>query len=161
MKIKAIQNWVNLSVNSGLALLGLGFALCFSTAAHAEFRSVVPAKAIMFDAPSVEASKVYIMSQGYPLEIIVDLGAWVKVRDQQGGLSWIESKNLASKRTVLVTTAAEIKASENIDSALVASIEKDVVLELVSPKIKNGWVNVKHRDGATGYIQSSAIWGLN
>ena len=115
----------------------------------------------MYDAPSAEASKIFILNQGYPVEIIVNLGQWLKVRDQLGGLSWVESKNLASKRTVLVTAKTDIKSAEDSASILVATVEKDVVLELVSPSNKNGWIKVKHRDGVTGFVQASAVWGAN
>jgi len=26
---------------------------------------------------------------------------------------------------------------------------------------KNGWVKVKHRDGITGFVQASSVWGAN
>jgi len=146
-----------------LILLSLTLlSLVFSYSAQAlEYRSIAAPKAILFDAPSAEATKIYILNQGYPVEVIVNLGAWIKVRDQLGSLSWVEGKNLNSKRTVLVTTKTDIKSAEDSTSALVATVEKDVVLEMLSPIIKNGWVKVKHRDGITGYIQSSAVWGAN
>ena len=56
-------------------------------------------------------ARLYILVSGYPVEIIVNLGDWIKVRDQLGGLSWVESKNLASKRTVLVIAKTDIKSS--------------------------------------------------
>lgn len=137
-------------------------SLLFSFSAFAiEFRSVLPAKAVLYDAPSKEATKLYILSGGYPVEILVSLGDWTKVRDQLGALSWVESKLLSSKRTVLVTSKSDIKLAEDANSALVATVEKDVVLELVSPSIKNGWVKVKHRDGIIGFVQASVLWGLN
>jgi SH3-like domain-containing protein len=142
----------------GLVLL----SLVFSCSAFAlEFRSVVSARAILYDAPSKEANKLYIFSSGYPVEVIVNLGDWLKVRDQLGSLSWIENKSLSSKRMVLVIAKADIKSTEDIASALVATVEKDVVLELVSTVIKNGWIKVKHRDGITGFVQASSVWGLS
>lgn len=146
----------------GIALLCLGFSLGFSLSAHAaEFRSILPNKAITYDAPSAASNKLYIMHQGYPVEVIVNLGAWVKVRDQQGGLSWLEGKDLDTKRMVLVTDQTDIRVAESAESALLATIEKDILLELLSPNINHGWVKVKHRDGIVGYIQSSAIWGVH
>ncbi len=95
-----------------LIIIGLVTSLLFvQSVAALEFRSVSVAKAILYDAPSAEASKVFILSQGYPVEIIVNLGNWIKVRDQLGGLSWVESKNLANKRTVLVATKTDIKSA--------------------------------------------------
>jgi SH3-like domain-containing protein len=137
-------------------------SLVFSCSAFAlEFRSVVSARAILYDAPSKEANKLYIFSSGYPVEVIVNLGDWLKVRDQLGSLSWIENKSLSSKRMVLVIAKADIKSTEDIASALVATVEKDVVLELVSTVIKNGRIKVKHRDGITGFVQASSVWGLS
>ena len=148
----------------GLAALA---CLVFSFSAQAlEFRSVVPPKAILYDAPSKEASKLFILSGGYPVEVIVNLGDWTKVRDQLGSLSWIENKKLSSRRMVLVIAKADIKSAEDAASALVAIVEKDVMLEIVlpnqgTPVIKNGWVKVKHRDGITGFVQANKLWGVN
>ena len=143
-------------------MLSLGFSIFLAMPAHsAEFRSILPVKVIAYDAPSSEAKKLYVMSQGYPVEVIVNLGAWVKVRDQLSGLSWVDGASLDKKRTVLVTDNTEIKVAESPESKLLATVEKDVVLELLSPAINKGWVKVKHRNGVAGYIQSSAIWGLH
>ena len=142
----------------GLALL----SLVFSFSAYAlEFRSVVPPKAVLYDAPSKEATKLFILSGGYPVEVIVNLGDWTKVRDQLGSLSWIENKQLSSRRMVLVVAKTDIRMAEDATSALLATVDKDVVLELVSPGIKNGWVKVKHRDGITGFLQIGSLWGAN
>lgn len=136
-----------------LALLpGIALAL--------DYRSVVPPKAILYDAPSVQGKKLYVVAQGYPVEVIVNLGDWLKVRDNRGSLSWIESKQLVAKRMVLVTAAqAEVRQSADAAAPLVFRAEKDVVLELIEPGT-NGWVKVRHRDGLVGYIQSASVWGL-
>ena len=147
------------SLTLGLAAFA---SLVFSISAHAlEFRSVTPAKAVLYDAPSLEATKLYILNAGYPVEIIVDLGDWLKVRDQQGGLSWIQNKHLTTKRTVLTIEKADIKSAEDADSSILAIVEKDISLELISPIINNGWVKVKHRDGIMGFVHASALWGAN
>jgi len=151
----------SLWLNPSLILLSLGFSLSLPMPAQAaDFRSILPVKAITYDAPSAASKKLYIMNHGYPVEVIVNLGEWVKVRDQRSGLSWVEGKDLATKRTVVVTDNTDIKEAGNAASKLLATVEKDVVLDLVSANIANGWVKVKHRDGIVGYIQSSAIWGL-
>jgi SH3-like domain-containing protein len=150
-----------LGLNPSLVSVSLGFCLCLTGQVQAaDFRSILPAKAIAYDAPSTESTKSYIMTQGYPVEVIVNLREWIKVRDQRGGLNWLEGKDLDIKLTVLVTGLAEIKLAESAESTLLATVEKDVVLEVVSPGINQGWVKVKHRDGIIGYIQSRAIWGL-
>lgn len=127
--------------------------------AAAEFRAVSVPKAIVYDSPSAQSKKLYLLGQGYPVEVIVNLAEWVKVRDQQGGLSWIDAKQLSTKRTLLIISPVEIKQTPDTAGAVVARVEKDVVVDLLEPA-KNGWVKVKHRDGVLGFIQTSAVWGL-
>ena len=63
---------------------------------------------------------------------------------------------------MLVTVSrAEIRQGPDSSSSLVANVEKDVVLEVVEAKLNNGWIKVKHRDGASGYILISSTWGFN
>lgn len=127
-----------------------------------EFKSVGTSKAILYDAPSSAAKKILLLSQGYPVEVIVNLGEWLKVRDAQGSISWIESKHLSGKRTVMViATNAEMRSSADATSKLLAMLEKDVVLEIDDTKLTNGWLKVKHRDGMSGFILISSVWGFN
>lgn len=141
----------------------IGAALLALTAfsAHAiEYRSVAVDAAILYDGPSAQARKTFLLSRYYPVEIIVTLDKWVKVRDASGALAWIETKNLSDRRTVLVTApVADVRQSPSATAPLVFQAEKDVALELVEYD-SSGWVKVKHRDGQTGYIQVSQVWGL-
>ena len=132
-----------------------------SQSAYAEFRSVTSAKTILSEAPSATTKRVYLVGEGYPLEIIVNLGDWLKVRDPYGTLSWVESKNLQSKRTVIVKAdKANIYKEPESKSTLVATIEKDVVIELSDPLITNGWIKVRYQQDLDGYIQTSQVWGI-
>ncbi len=58
--------------------------------------------AVLYDAPSAKAKKLYVVSHGYPVEVLVVVEGWSKVRDAAGELTWIESKQLSDKRTVVV-----------------------------------------------------------
>jgi|SRR5450830_38316 len=137
-------------------------ALLPLSAAALEYRSVAVSKAVLYDAPSSSSKKVLLLSQYYPVEIIVNLGDWIKVRDAQGSINWVEAKQLSSKRTVMVNiNRAEIRQAADAASVLVATVEKDVALEVIDLKLNNGWLKVKHRDGATGYILISSTWGFN
>jgi len=145
-----------LATTAALLLL----ALLPHTASALEYRAVAVPKAILYDAPSAQGKKLYVLGQGYPVEVIVNLGDWIKVRDNQGGLSWIDAKQLTNARTLLVTqTQAELRQSADVASALLGRLEKGVVVDYLEPA-KNGWIKVKHRDGLTGYIPASSVWGL-
>jgi SH3-like domain-containing protein len=125
-----------------------------------DYRSVIPPAAILFDSPSLKGKKLYLIKAQTPVEVVVKLDGWSKVRDAEGTLAWMETKLLAERRTVIVTSPkAEIRQAERPDAPLVAEFEKWVALEFVEPA-SPGWAKVKHRDGATGYVRSTQVWGL-
>lgn len=136
-------------------------ALLPATALALDFRSVSVSKAVLYDAPSTSAKKVLLLSQNYPVEVVVNLGDWLKVRDAEGVLNWVEAKQLSNKRTVMIsTTKAEIRQSADVASNLVATVDKDVLLDVADTKLNNGWIKVKHRDGLSGYVLISSTWGF-
>ena len=129
-------------------------------AAHAEFRSVGEAAAILYDAPSAKATKLYVAGRNLPVEVIATDGAWVKVRDPFGGLSWVEGKALVARRTVFVNApVADVRSRPEVGAPLAFQAQAGVVLELVEPG-QTGWARVRHADGATGYVRIGAVWGL-
>ncbi|MCB5188497.1 SH3 domain-containing protein [Methylobacillus caricis] len=131
-----------------------------AVASALEFRSISVPKAVLYDAPSAQGKKTFILGQGYPVEVIVNLGDWLKVRDAQGGLNWVEAQQLATKRTVLVKgVQADLRQTADASSTLLGRLDKDVVLDMLEPPV-NGWIKVKHRDGLTGYVLSSSLWGF-
>lgn len=140
-------------------LLALLLALLPAAAFALDYRSVSVPRGVLYDAPSANGKKLYVVSQFYPVEVIVDLGAWVKVRDKTGELAWIDSRQLVPKRTVLALDAAEVRGSADAAAPVAFRVDKDVALELVE-MAGNGWIKVRHRDGLTGFILSSQVWGI-
>jgi SH3-like domain-containing protein len=135
-------------------------ALLVPAGAYAvDFRSVQEDAAVLYDAPSRAAKPLFVVSRNYPLEVIVNLEGWVKVRDHAGALTWIEKKALGEKRMLLVTApAAEARAKPEDGAPLAFSAAQNVALELLE-MAPGGWVRVRHADGATGYVRVSQVWG--
>jgi SH3-like domain-containing protein len=124
-----------------------------------DFRSVAQPAAVLYDAPSLKARKLFILSQGYPVEVVVTLDAWLKVRDASGELAWIEAKNLSTQRFVMVKVAhAEVRRAPEETAPVVFLVEQDGLLEVI--ETADNWAQVRHRDGATGYIRITQVWGL-
>ena len=142
-----------------MRLAGLLLLLAATGAGAAEFRSVQENAAVLYDAPSRAATPLFVVQRNYPLEVIVNLDAWVKVRDQAGALSWIEKKALGDKRMLLVTGASAEARVRPEDGAPVAfSAAQNVALELVEVA-PGGWLRVRHADGATGFVRAAQVWG--
>ena len=134
--------------------------LCSAPAAWAvEFRSVSENAAPMYDAPSVKANKLYVASKLYPVEVIVQLDTWTKVRDVAGDLAWVEKRNLSETRTVVVTAQlADVRQKTEDAAPMVFQARKGVALEIVELGM-DPWVKVRHRDGQIGYVRTSQVWG--
>ena len=73
---------------------------------------------------------------------------------------WIERKALGDRRIVVVRTAlADALAAGDPGAKVVFRAEQNVMLELLEPPV-SGWAKVRHRDGQSGYISISQVWGL-
>ncbi len=143
---------------AGLALALLGAV--FAPAAQAlEFHSVAANGTVLYDAPSLKASPLYIVSRYYPVEVVVSLEGWDKVRDVSGELAWVEKKQLSDTRTVIVTVPlADIRQAPDAGSPVLFRAERNVALEFLETT-GTGWVKVKHRDGQIGYVLVTQVWG--
>lgn len=145
------------------ALLRCGFLagllFCSGAAVALEFRSVADAAAILYDAPSTKAQKLFVLSRDYPVEVVVKVEGWTKVRDDTGEFAWIENRQLSERRTVLVkSSSAEARQSASDAAALAFIAEKGVVFEFL--QLTAGWVKVRHPDGVVGFIKVSQLWGV-
>ena len=131
-----------------------------SSAVAGEFRSIAENGTLMYDAPSVRAKKLFVASRQYPVEIVINIDAWAKVRDPSGDLTWVEKKGLSDKRTVLITAAyADVRQAPNDQAALVFQAQQGVALDVVEPQA-GGWVKVRHADGQVGFLKIAQVWGL-
>jgi SH3-like domain-containing protein len=147
-------------MRAAAAIAGLIVLLTATVAAHAlDFASVAKPSAILYDAPSLKAGKLYVVSRYSPLERVVNLNDWVKVRDQSGAMAWIEKSALSDTRYVVVTaTLADVHQAADAKSPLVFQARKQVALEWLEDT-NIGWVKVRHQDGTTGYISITDVWG--
>jgi len=124
-----------------------------------DYGSVATPSAILYDGPSLKAKKLYVVSRYTPLELVVNLSEWIKVRSQDGALAWAEKRAIASTRYVVVTAAlADVRQSPDPAAALVFQARKQVALELLESS-GTGWLKVRHADGNVGYIRALDAWG--
>jgi len=141
-----------------LALVVLAMAAL--PAGAAEFRSVAANAVVLYDAPSAKAKKRYILGRGYPVEVVVVVEGWTKIRDAGGELAWIETRSLSERRSVMVkTTLADVRTAAEDKAPLAFQAEQNVLLDL-NELTGTGWARVTHRDGQTGYIKVSVVWGV-
>ena len=134
--------------------------LASCAAAAFDFKTVGAHAVILYEAPSTRSGKLYVAPSGMPVEVVLSYGDWVKIRDAAGDMAWTEAKSLSAKRNVIVRVAsARVRSAPDENAPVVMTAEKNVLLELVDPEAGN-WVRVRHRDGTSGYVKASDIWGI-
>lgn len=148
-------------LKSRISVLLMSVLLLLSSyaAAEMEFFSIAENAAVMYDAPSLRADKLYVASLYLPVEIVVNVDGWAKVRDSSGSLAWIEKKALSQQRYVIVTVPlADIYQAADMSSELVFQAEENIVMEWLDSDVM-GWVKVRHLDGQMGYVKVNQVWG--
>lgn len=124
-----------------------------------EYVSVSESNAILYDAPSIKAKKLFVVNRYMPFEQVVTLASWVKVRDRSGGLYWVEKRLLSNKRYVFaIVPLLEVRAAPDSGAARLFQVHQQVALERID-STGTGWIRVRHQDGNIGYVRSSEVWG--
>jgi SH3-like domain-containing protein len=125
----------------------------------ADYKSVGDAPAILYDAPTLRGKKLAVAPRGMPVEIVVVQQDWDRVRDASGEFSWIDKHALVDRRTVVTTTATAVKSGADDRTTTLLHLESGVWVELLDPPV-NGYAHVRHRDGVTGFVHVTDVWGL-
>ncbi len=123
------------------------------------FVSLGDKPAVSYDSPSQRGVKQFIYSRLQPLEVLVRVSGWTKVRDSEGGVGWIENTALGTRRFVVVHGGpAQIRSTAQITAGIVFEADRGVLLEITGPAA-DGWLPVTHRDGQTGFVRTTQVWG--
>ena len=133
----------------------------------AEFRATADAATVLYDAPSSRAKALFVYGRDVPLETLVSVEGWTKVRDMAGTIGWITNRALAEKRMLVVRApVVDIRATADDSAPVVFRAEQNVLLELAETATSAtstatpGWVKVRHRDGQTGFVRVAQVFGL-
>ena len=137
-----------------VALLGTGVSV-----QAIEYGSVADVTAILYDANSTKAKKLFVVSRYTPLEKVVSLANWIKVRDRHGTMAWIERRALSDKNYVVVTVPlASVRQAPEENSPVLFQVSQNVAMESLGIN-GGGWIKARHQDGSVGYMKSIDVWG--
>jgi len=132
-----------------------------------DYRVTAEAPAVLYDAPSAKAKPLFVYGRDVPMEVLVSVEGWTKVRDSSGSIGWLAAKSLVDKRMLLVrASSADVRANPEEAAAVVFRAEQNVLLEFAETAVSAsstatpGWVKVRHRYGQTGYVRISQVFGL-
>jgi len=155
------MNLIKLNFLCTLSVMGGVFLLAFQNAHALEYVSVAEHSAILYDTPSIKGKKLYVISRYSPLEKVVNLEGWIKVRDSSGSMAWIERRVVSDKRYVVVRAAlGTVRQAPEPNAAVVFQVSQNVAIESLGIN-GGGWIKARHQDGSTGFIRSIEVWGAD
>jgi SH3 domain protein len=142
------------------AFVLLGAFLVTANVVHAlDYVSVADSSAILYDAPSTKGKKLFVISRYTPLEQVVNLEGWIKVRDSSGTLAWIERRAVSDKRYVVVRVPlATVRQAPEPNAPVLFQVSQNVAIESLGIN-GGGWIKARHLDGSTGFMKSIEVWG--
>jgi SH3-like domain-containing protein len=136
-------------------------------AGAADFRSTRNPATVLYDAPSAHAKPLYVYGREVPVESLVTVEGWTKIRDASGTMGWMQNQSLSDKRMLVVRApGADVRAAPDASAPIVFRADRDVLLELAEPAASPaatatpGWVKVRHRDGQSGYLRLAQVFGF-
>ena len=95
---------------------------------------------------------------GYPLKVTGKEGTWLKIVDFENDSGWIEGTLTKAGNTVIVNvqTDANLRSEPNTSSAIVATVDRGVILKKIG--MQDQWMHVQHSSGVSGWIHQSLVW---
>ncbi len=141
-----------------IALTGSVLAVTSLSAYSAEYVSVTKDGVNVRTGPSTSNPVYMELFEGYPLKVVDKKGDWLKVTDFEDDSGWIYSPLIEKRDTVIVNASsrANMRSGPGTGNAVVATLERGVVLELLERR--QDWVKVKHASGTEGWIYASLVW---
>ena len=137
------------------------------TANAVDFRATSDPATVLYDAPSARSKPLFIYGRDVPVEALVSVEGWTKIRDAGGTIGWMQAKALSDKRMVVVRVpVADVRATAEEGAPVVFRAERDVLLEIAetaaspSATVAPGWLKVRHRDCQVGYLRLAQVFGF-
>ena len=126
----------------------------------AEYVSVKKDGVNIRSGPDTKYNVVWQVFESFPLEVLKREGKWANVVDFEGDKGWIYETLISSKKTVIVSVdTANMRAGASTDDALVATVKKGVVFDVL--EIKGDWMKLRYKNEITGWMHNSLIWPSN
>lgn len=102
---------------------------------------------------------LWVLSRGYPLEVLAKKGKWIQVRDFENDRGWVY-KPLTSTRAphhVVKVQVLNIRSKPSLRSKVLAKAAHGEILKTLGRK--GDWVKVQQDGGLIGWVARRLVWG--
>lgn len=138
-----------------LALLGSTIAV---PALARDFVSVARDEINMRNGPGTKHESRWMLSRGFPLQVVRRQGDWLRVRDFEKDEGWV-SRSLTDRtpHVIVTSTTANIRSGPATNQRRVGQAEYGEVLRMLGKR--PGWVQVSQAGGTKGWVARKLVWG--
>lgn len=143
-------------------LPGVVFALLMlllmQAAQAREMVSVARPEIHLRSGPGTGHEVTWILSRGYPLQVLARQGRWLRVRDFESDEGWV-FRSLTGKvpHYVVKVKVANVRSAPDTRSRIVARAAYGEVLRTLAHH--DGWARVRNDRGLVGWVARRLLWG--
>lgn len=152
----SISVWRRWTLGAALSLGAL--ALTPALAQAQEFLSIRGKAVNVREQPAPKANVAWELVNGYPVQVVQRKGQWLKVKDFESTLGWVQKTQTAKVPHLLVKVrVANLRSQPSPQGKVVGKLEKyDIVKTLEK---KKGWAKVRTSAGREGWLREDMGWG--
>jgi SH3-like domain-containing protein len=109
--------------------------------------------------PQLVKSNVILRApRNYPLEVRGTSGEFLEVADFQETTGWVHNSVVQEGRAVVVSVPkVNIRKGPGKDAPVVVKADRGVAFKVKQEK--EGWLEVVHESGTTGWVLGTLVWG--
>ncbi|MGP1682773.1 MAG: SH3 domain-containing protein, partial [Giesbergeria sp.] len=102
---------------------------------------------------------LWMLSQGYPLEVLSRKGQWIRVRDFENDRGWVYQPLTSSRSPhhVVKVQVLNIRSKPSLKGRVLAKAVHGEILKTVGRR--GDWIKVKQDGGPTGWVARRLVWG--
>ena len=140
-------------------LIALAFAGASNAALARDMVSIARPEVNMRSGAGTDHEALWVLSRGYPLEVLKRKGKWLEVRDFENDKGWVYKSLTSSKSPhyVVKVNNLNIRSGPSTRKSIVGQAVRGEILTTQSRK--GNWVKVKQDGGVTGWVVRRLVWG--
>lgn len=102
---------------------------------------------------------MWVLSRGYPLEVLKRKGKWLEVRDFENDKGWVYKSLTSAKKPhyVVKVNNLNIRSGPSTKKRIVGKAVKGEIL--TTQTRKGDWVKVHQDGGVIGWVARRLVWG--
>ena len=131
---------------------------CLAPAAAAEGVLVARNPATIYDAPSENGRRLFLLSLDYPLTVLSRTAAWLTVCMHDGSVGYISARDVKPGNGAIVLTRTQVRTAPGPAAGRISFTADQGLMLAVEGPPKGEWLPIRHVSGRKGYINRGDLF---